>query len=317
MYSHIVLGGTFDHLHAGHRDLLTLAFSLAKKVTVGLTKASMNADKILPGEILPYAIREREILEHIQTLGRKNDIRIIPIKDIYGSTLTDKSLDAILVTPHTQSGAVHINTQRVTRGLPELPIEVCVLKLDALGDVLCSSNIRLGKVNRAGQVYQAIFSKDLQVSDIARAAFRRPFGKALGALKARSNPGSLFVVGDVVTQYCIDHAIRFSRAYIDGRSKHIPYLLKSSPGYTVLQSEIQNPAGFVTKQAAELTSESRQTSQEIIHIHGEEDLLTVAAVIMLPFGTRVIYGYPYAPQSMRMITINERIKEKFASLVQR
>jgi pantetheine-phosphate adenylyltransferase len=316
MYSHIVLGGTFDHLHAGHRDLLSLAFSESKKVTLGLTKASMNVNKTVTSQILPYRLREQEILAFAQSINRTRDIRIIPIKDMYGSTLTDKTLDAIVVTPHTQAGAGHINQKRQSNGLPELPIVVCPLRLDSHGEILCSSNIRLGMVNRAGLMYQDIFSTDMQISDTARDVFRRPIGKATGAREIRSIKDPCIVIGDVVTQYCMDHGIPFSQAYIDGKSKHAVYSLTLRPEYSLQKTQIQNPAGSITSQAAQKVTETLHEPREIIQIEGEEDLLTVAAVILLPFGTRIIYGYPYAPQSMRMITIDERIKEKFAKLVQ-
>jgi len=36
-YSHAVLGGTFDRIHKGHEALLLHAFSIADRVTIGVT----------------------------------------------------------------------------------------------------------------------------------------------------------------------------------------------------------------------------------------------------------------------------------------
>jgi uncharacterized protein (UPF0218 family) len=54
----------------------------------------------------------------------------------------------------------------------------------------------------------------------------------------------------------------------------------------------------------------------IFQITGEEDLLTVAAVVLLPFGTSIVYGYPYAPATLRAIRVNERTKNRFAAILQ-
>ncbi|MEP7167477.1 MAG: pantetheine-phosphate adenylyltransferase [Candidatus Woesebacteria bacterium] len=315
MYSHIVLGGTFDHLHAGHRELLSFAFSQGQKVTLGLTKASMNTSKALSSEIQTYVSREKAITEFARSLQRDQDLCIIPIHDVFGSTLTDQTLDAIIVTPQTEKGAHFINSKRVQLGLPSLPIQACPLVKDDDGNILCSSNIRSGITDREGKSYQKIFSKDIVLSQSARETLRRPFGQAIGASKLQKLKGALIIVGDVATQHCIDHKISFSRSYIDGYSQRKPYALTVSKEYSLKKFDILNPAGSITRQAIDLITQEIGSDKEIRQINGEEDLLTVALVVLLPFGTHIVYGYPYEPKGMRMITINERVKVKFAQLL--
>lgn len=91
MYSHLVLGGTFDHLHAGHEKLLTEAFSQSKKVLLGLTMPEMNKNKAWSQSILPYEERKREIEAFARSKKRLSDLEIIPIHDIYGSTQSERS----------------------------------------------------------------------------------------------------------------------------------------------------------------------------------------------------------------------------------
>ena len=44
------MGGTFDHLHDGHKYLLDTAFSLGQEVHIGLTTEKMFSRKKLSGK---------------------------------------------------------------------------------------------------------------------------------------------------------------------------------------------------------------------------------------------------------------------------
>ncbi len=41
----VATGGTFDEIHAGHRELLTMAFSLGKSVLIGVSSDNFVAAK--------------------------------------------------------------------------------------------------------------------------------------------------------------------------------------------------------------------------------------------------------------------------------
>lgn len=318
VYSHVVLGGTFDHLHAGHRDLLLHAFNLGRKVTLGLTKASMNRKKRLSSQIQSFAHRAESILQFAQSQGREQDIHILPIRDIYGSTLRDRSLECIIVTPHTAVGATHINETRIEQGLPALTVSVCPLRFDEHEKVLCSSNIRAGLVNREGAYYIDLFLEDRHLHESAREALRRPFGISAKKSVVHASRSPVVLIGDVVTDYALKHKIAFDVAYIDGLSRRKSFQI--DPSIDVIQTDVKNPAGTISKETTSHLLESLRDHtlsrrRQIFQIHGEEDLLTVASVLLAPLGSLVIYGYPYFPTSMRMIRVTERIKNKFAQIL--
>src|SRR5260221_8859715 len=127
-----------------------MAFSLSQAVVLGLTQPSMNERKVWNNLILPYEERKREIEAYVQSLNRLSDLKIIPIDDIYGSTREDEELQAIVVTPHTKGGADQINLAREKRGLTKLTVHVCELVTDDAGDIISSTRIREGKINRSG-----------------------------------------------------------------------------------------------------------------------------------------------------------------------
>ena len=104
----VVIGGTFDILHQGHKALLKRAFGLGQ-VTIGLTSDAM-ARKIKKRKTKFFQQRKKELEKFI-----KNDFKvkakIIKIEDKFGPTLKE-NFDYIVVSPETYSTAVLINEER-------------------------------------------------------------------------------------------------------------------------------------------------------------------------------------------------------------
>ena len=66
-YAHAVVGGTFDHFHAGHKSILDFAFQIAQYVTIGIVGASPIAEKEFPKSMESYLVRKEAINTYIKT----------------------------------------------------------------------------------------------------------------------------------------------------------------------------------------------------------------------------------------------------------
>lgn len=65
-YKEVVLGGTFDHMHSGHRLLLAVASLICeKRITVGLSEGPLLQRKILKELIEPFQDRKKRLQEFI------------------------------------------------------------------------------------------------------------------------------------------------------------------------------------------------------------------------------------------------------------
>ena len=71
LYSHVVLGGTFDRLHPGHKILLTTALLRCDtRLTVGVTSPALLTRKTLPELIQPVDDRRRGVESFISQVSQ-------------------------------------------------------------------------------------------------------------------------------------------------------------------------------------------------------------------------------------------------------
>lgn len=141
-YNSVVLGGTFDHLHDGHRSLLKAAADLAKgRVVIGVTTGLMLESKELAHLIEPFETRKKAVEDYLKSVKPELEVQIQPITDPYGPSIVDEELEAIVVSKETVAGGLAVNRKRAERGLTQLKVEVIEL-VEGGGEKLSSTLVR-------------------------------------------------------------------------------------------------------------------------------------------------------------------------------
>ena len=148
----VMVGGTFDPLHDGHKRLLDRSFALAGPgghVVIGLTTDSFARKKTHP--IRPFKIRNEELERYIATIGHQASCRIEPLNDRFGSA-PDADFDAIVVSEETLPVAVEINKLRKENNRKKVDIHQisCVLADD--GRWISSTRIYRGEIDVHGHL---------------------------------------------------------------------------------------------------------------------------------------------------------------------
>lgn len=144
----IVIGGTFEYLHKGHRFFLEKAFSLGE-VFIGLTSDKM-AKKTKKRKVQIFEERKKELEDFIKN-NFKFSYEIGKIEDRFGPTLRE-NFDYIVISPETKKNAVLINKER--QKINKKPIEIIEIEfiLAEDGKPISSTRILKGEIDKEGKL---------------------------------------------------------------------------------------------------------------------------------------------------------------------
>ena len=152
MFETVAVGGTFDLFHQGHLSLLIKAFEIGNHVLIGLCSDAFVEKSRKPHKIAPFTKR----LEELKQFLIENDVlqraEITSLNDSYGVTLSDKRVDAIVVSEETEPRAHEINKKRVSLGQPPLQIITVKMVLSEDHYPISSTRIWFEEIDREGHL---------------------------------------------------------------------------------------------------------------------------------------------------------------------
>jgi len=135
----VALGGTFDHLHAGHKILLSMAVWISsKKVIVGVTDESLLVNKANKHVLESLTHRIDRVRSFLTSFNPNLEYDITSIQDVYGPTAVDPDIQALVISKETLSGGAAIHRKRKELGFPTL--ETFVIEVISAKDVALDSN---------------------------------------------------------------------------------------------------------------------------------------------------------------------------------
>lgn len=149
----VATGGTFDEIHAGHRELLTRAFSLGKRVVIGVSSDNFAETKKGKNRLRHrFESRVTGLVQFIHDEFGNVNFEIKELNDAFGPTSTDKNLQALVVSEETEPKGHEINKIRSRRGFDPLVIVTVTMLKAKDGQPLSSSRIRDGEIDSYGRV---------------------------------------------------------------------------------------------------------------------------------------------------------------------
>lgn len=126
-----------------------------------------------------------------------------------------------------------------------------------------------------------------------------------------SKPPKVVVVGDFTLKAILGAGISPDLGVFDRKTKRAPY---DFPG--IRAENVRNPPGEITDEAASSVRKAlsaRRRGRVMLAVEGEEDLLSLTAILNAPEGSLVIYGLP--DRGMMVVTVEPSTKSRVASMM--
>ncbi|KAJ3375632.1 hypothetical protein GGF31_002835 [Allomyces arbusculus] len=124
----VAVGGTFDHLHPGHKALLTATVLHAEHdLIVGLVDDALLVNKKHSSVLEPYAERHAQLVSFLQLFAPDLAVEVVPLRDAFGPAATRAKLDALVATVETRDNSEKVNGIRAGNGLG--PIDIVLISV--------------------------------------------------------------------------------------------------------------------------------------------------------------------------------------------
>ncbi|EMC94714.1 hypothetical protein BAUCODRAFT_73913 [Baudoinia panamericana UAMH 10762] len=173
-HCHVAVGGTFDHLHIGHKLLLTMTVfavdeptdsgppAQERSATLGITGDQLLKNKKHASVLESWAERQNAVQNFLDGIvnfsaqapdsrvrndagpnGKSVDlhypngliVKCTEIQDPFGPTITEEQISALIISGETRAGGKAVNDKRKEKGWAELEVfEVDVLDAEDEGE---------------------------------------------------------------------------------------------------------------------------------------------------------------------------------------
>jgi uncharacterized protein (UPF0218 family) len=145
-----------------------------------------------------------------------------------------------------------------------------------------------------------------------RKNLKKPLGKLLRGdvdsnlkklcwILCKKEPPMFATVGDYVTKHILESEMNPNIAIIDHRimRKDIEPL-----EFQIEKARVRNPPGSITTEAQEMLHKAITFNKKLgVVVEGEEDLLVLPLMAMMPTGSVIVYGQPH--EGMVVVTLTE------------
>ncbi len=150
-FKRVATGGTFDHIHAGHRRLLEKSFEAGDEVIIGLTSDEFVA-RVGKKTEQNYDAREADLRRYVEKNFPGRRYLIAKLFDYFGPGIVDGEVEALVASPETSSRLELANRLRAEKGFPPLDLVTIGWVSAEDGRPISSTRIRRGEVDTEGRL---------------------------------------------------------------------------------------------------------------------------------------------------------------------
>ena len=142
MLNLIGTGGTFDHLHDGHKFLIKTALKISQKVVIGLTTEEMLKRKKYASKIEDFETRKKNLENFISSIGGLDRVEIGELENPYGPPINEPEYEGLIASQETFLNSVRLNELRAANGFKPLIIVLIPMVMGPSDRRLSSTDIR-------------------------------------------------------------------------------------------------------------------------------------------------------------------------------
>ena len=129
--------------------------------------------------------------------------------------------------------------------------------------------------------------------------------KRLREMVQKDNPPMIVAVGDTVSRNLCEHHFHPKLLIIDNKCMRKNVRPVTLPAEKTVH--VQNPQGTLTQEAINATREAIEDKRSVrMVVEGEEDLLTIVALLYAPENSYIVYGQPLEGIVVVKATQNKR-----------